>query len=165
MESTETGAIRSEIVAAAVRYDLLDSNDVAMRRLAETFAEGFKKYGADNWKKGFKASELWQHMRIHLVAFITGDSTEDNLAHACWNLMALMWVQEKKPELMDYPPSPEYLATLQVKQLNEEFIATPVFVRKDLLCGGMATSYAAPQPGENCRHCGRLPTFHVDLQG
>lgn len=99
-----TGAVRAAAHSEQVRYDLLLSNDVAMRRLAETFAEGFKKYGPDNWKRGFPVSELWAHAFIHLIKWIAGDKSEDHLAHACWNFMAIMWQEENKPELQDFPP-------------------------------------------------------------
>lgn len=99
-----TGAVRSTIHGPdGPRYDLMMSNNVAMRRIAETFGEGFKKYGADNWKKGFPTSEYYNHAMIHLSAWTAGDFSEDHLAHACWNLMAIMWQEENKPELQDYP--------------------------------------------------------------
>lgn len=106
----ESGAVRAEKYGDKVRYDLLLSNDVAMRRIAETYAEGYKKgYAHDNWKKGFPVSELFAHAFIHLMKWISGDKSEDHLAHACWNLMAIMWQEERKPEFQDYPP----IATLQ----------------------------------------------------
>ena len=110
-----TGAVRAAAHSEQVRYDLLLSNDVAMRRLAETFAEGFKKYGPDNWKRGFPVSELWAHAFIHLIKWINGDKSEDHLAHACWNFMAIMWQEENKPELQDFPQhmARQPIATLQ----------------------------------------------------
>lgn len=176
MESTETGAVRSEIVSAKVRFDLLDSNDTMMRRLAETFAEGFVKYGADNWKKGFKASEYYNHARIHLLQWIGGDTTEDHLAHAVWNLGAIMWTAEHKPELMDYPPSPQYLATLQPRTMGEapgarksateihHSIGRPIFQDTYLLCGGRAGHYRSTIERGSCENCNRPIEFHVDMK-
>lgn len=113
----DTGAVRDKRLGDRVRWDLLDSNDVALRRLAETFAEGYAKYGADNWKKGFPASELYNHAREHMLNWIGGDKSEDHLAHAVWNLMALMWQEEKKPDQMDYPLNP---ANLEAQRIAEE---------------------------------------------
>lgn len=98
-----TGAVRHKKLSDKYRFDLLDSNDEAMRRLAATFAEGFQKYGADNWKKGFPASDLYAHAREHMLLWIHGDATEDHLAHACWNLMAIMWMEKNRPEMIDFP--------------------------------------------------------------
>lgn len=113
----DTGAVRDKRLGDRVRWDLLDSNDVALRRLAETFAEGYKKYGADNWKKGFPASELYNHAREHMLLWIGGDKSEDHLAHAVWNLCAIMWQEEKLTDQMDYPLNP---ANLDAQRIAEE---------------------------------------------
>jgi len=116
MEQSETGAVRSQLEhkgthGHALRFDLLLDNSVGIRRLAETYGEGFAKYGAGNWKKGFKESVLLNHAMEHLVLYVSGDTTEDHLAHATWNLFTLMWMQEKKPELLDL--TAPNIATLQ----------------------------------------------------
>lgn len=104
MGMVDTGAKRSKLLASEVRFDLLDSNDSAMRRLAKVFAVGFKKYGPDNWKKGFPNSEYYAHAREHMLAWIKGKkSLEDDLAHAVWNLCAIMWNEEHLPEMCDFP--------------------------------------------------------------
>ncbi len=50
-----TGAVRSDDADDA-RYDLI--SPIGQRRLAETYAEGARKYGDYNWTKGMPASEL-----------------------------------------------------------------------------------------------------------
>jgi hypothetical protein len=104
---SSTGAVRSKLLAEELRFDLLDSNDSAMRRLAAVFALGFKKYGADNWKKGFPNSEYYAHAREHMLNYASTPKDcireEDDLAHACWNLMAMMWNEENLPEMCDFP--------------------------------------------------------------
>lgn len=72
----------------------------AIRRLAEVFAEGAEKYGVDNWKRGGPSfiADLPSHVIEHLIAYSEGDTTEDHLAHAMWNIMAMMYFQEKKWE-------------------------------------------------------------------
>ena len=110
MATVGTGAKRSKLLAEEVRFDLLDSNDSAMRRLAKVFALGFKKYGPDNWKKGFPNSEYYAHAREHMLKWIEaepwncGPLPEDDLAHAVWNLCAIMWNEEHLPEMCDFPP-------------------------------------------------------------
>lgn len=105
-EQHSTGAVRDTIYHRSergypLRFDLVLSNDVGFRRLAETFGEGFLKYGADNWKNGFEESILINHCLQHLTQHLAGDTTEDHLTHALWNLYTLLWMQEKRPDLMD----------------------------------------------------------------
>jgi hypothetical protein len=94
----DTGAVRSAD-ADAERYDLI--SPVGLRRLAETYAEGAKKYNDHNWLKGFPQSTVLNHALRHLRLYIQGDATEDHLAHAAWNLFAAMEFEETRPDLMD----------------------------------------------------------------
>lgn len=105
-ETASTGAVRETLYHKGpngfpLRPDLVMRNDVGFRRLAETYGEGFLKYGADNWMKGFPESVLVTHALEHISKHLAGDKSEDHIAHAIWNLYTLAWVQEKKPELMD----------------------------------------------------------------
>ncbi len=93
-----TGAVRSTD-ADGVRFDLI--SPIGLRRLAETYAEGAKKYGDNNWKKGFPASDLINHLIAHCYKFLAGDTSEDHLAHAAWGLFTIMHFQETQPELID----------------------------------------------------------------
>ena len=109
-ETASTGATRENLYPRTeggeqMRIDLLFTNEVALERLAKTYAEGCVKYGPTNWKKGFPESMLIAHALEHIRLHMAGDIKEDHLAHAAWNLNTLMWVQERKPELMDLNPS------------------------------------------------------------
>ena len=95
-----SGAVRSSD-AAGVRYDLI--SPVGLRRLAETYAEGARKYGDYNWLKGMPASDVLNHAMRHIELWRAGDAAEDHLAHAAWNLFALMHFEETRPELIDLP--------------------------------------------------------------
>jgi len=101
----ETGAVRSAFIAGEaakpVRYDLISA--IALRRVAETYAEGAIKYTANNWRRGIPASNLLNHALGHVVAFMAGDRSEDHMAHAAWNLFAVMEFEETRPELVDVP--------------------------------------------------------------
>lgn len=99
-----TGAVRSAD-AADVRYDLI--SPIGERRLAETYAEGARKYGDNNWLKGLPASDLMNHAKRHINLWLTGDASEDHLAHAAWNLVALMHFEETRPDLIDVPARPK----------------------------------------------------------
>lgn len=116
-ETSATGAVRETLYHKGpggfpLRYDLVFSNEVGLRRIAETFGEGFLKYGAHNWKQGFPESVLLNHAFEHLRKWMAGDRTEDHLSHAMWNIYTLMWVEEQMPELLDVTGIP-LLATLQ----------------------------------------------------
>lgn len=98
-----TGAIRCANTAAGAtaRYDLLPPTP--LRRWAEAFGEGAAKYGEDNWLKGFDARNLMNHLEAHIQMYKSGDHSEDHLAHAMWNLGALMHFEETRPDLMNLP--------------------------------------------------------------
>ncbi len=95
-----TGAVRSAD-ADNVRYDLI--TPVGLRRLAETCAEGARKYGDFNWQKGIPASQMLNHAIRHIYLWIEGDHTEDHLAHAAWNILGVCHFEESLPEMIDVP--------------------------------------------------------------
>lgn len=92
-----TGAVRSKD-ADDVRFDLI--TPIGIRRLAETYAEGAKKYGDNNWQKGIPAGECINHALKHINQWLSGDTSEDHLAHAAWNLFAVMHYEEKLPSML-----------------------------------------------------------------
>ena len=95
-----TGAVRGTD-AGDTRYDLI--TPIGLRRIAETYAEGAVKYSPRNWEKGIPASNLINHAMKHIEQWRAGDTSEDHLAHAVWNLMATMHFEEARPELIDFP--------------------------------------------------------------
>lgn len=96
-----TGAVRSSD-AESTRYDLI--SPIGLRRLAETYAEGAKKYSDHNWLKGFPSSCILNHLMKHVDQWRMGDKSEDHLAHAAWGLFALMHFEETRPDLISLPP-------------------------------------------------------------
>lgn len=100
-----SGAVRSATVAGETskpaRFDLV--SPIGMRRLAETYAEGAIKYSPNNWRRGIPASNLINHALAHIFAYATGDRSEDHMAHAAWNLFAVMDFEETRPDLIDVP--------------------------------------------------------------
>jgi hypothetical protein len=95
-----SGAVRSSD-AANVRFDLI--TPIGLRRLAETCAEGARKYGDHNWQKGIPASVMVNHAIRHIWLWIQGDDGDDHLAHAAWNLLAVCHFEEAMPEMIDVP--------------------------------------------------------------
>jgi hypothetical protein len=92
----ETGAVRSTD-AEVVRYDLI--TPVGLERLAKTYAEGARKYSDNNWLRGMPISDLLNHAIRHQYLYLSGDRSEDHLAHAAWGLFAAMHSEEKWPHL------------------------------------------------------------------
>lgn len=95
-----SGAVRGTDTGST-RYDLI--TPIGLRRLAETYAEGSQKYGDYNWLKGIPASNLLNHAMKHIEQWRGGDASEDHLAHAAWNLLAIMHFEESQPDLIDIP--------------------------------------------------------------
>jgi hypothetical protein len=100
IKSFSTGAIRSTD-ADGERWDLI--TPIGLRRVAATYAEGAARYGERGWEKGMPASDLINHALRHVYLYLAGDSSEDHLAHAVWNLLAVMHFEERQPELIDIP--------------------------------------------------------------
>lgn len=106
LERFKSGSMRQAL--NEVRYDLI--TPIGLKRLAHTYAVGAKKYNDRNWEKGQPFSVLLNHARDHINDFIAqqldlgdelGISKEDHLAHAVWNLMAIMHFQTTHPEMND----------------------------------------------------------------
>lgn len=95
-QTFSTGATRGTDCDDA-RYDLIPL--VGLRRLARTCAEGAIKHGIDNWLKGIPSENLMNHAVTHLCDYLDGDRSEDHIAHAVWNLFALMHNEERRADM------------------------------------------------------------------
>lgn len=91
-----TGAVRSAD-RVGERYDLI--SPIGLRRLAQTCDEGARKYSDFNWERGMSVSEMLNHASAHVYAYLSGDRSEDHLAHAAWNLFGAMHSEELWPHL------------------------------------------------------------------
>ena len=96
----ETGAVR-DIEEGKGRCDLLPA--VAILRLAKHFEMGAVKYGEHNWQKGIPIHSYIDSSVRHLMKYLDGQTDEDHLCAATWNLVAAMWTEEKMPEMQDIP--------------------------------------------------------------
>lgn len=90
-----TGAVR-DCQEGKGRMDLLPVR--ALIRLAKHFEAGAKKYGDSNWTLGIPANRYADSGMRHLLKWMKGDTDEDHLAAACWNLMCLMDTDERIKE-------------------------------------------------------------------
>lgn len=95
----QSGATRSSELKGLCYYLI---SPVALRRLAATCQEGSRKYSPFNCEKGFPIfgeEGLFDHAIKHLYAFAWGDTSEDHLGHALWNVCMMIHSQECWPEL------------------------------------------------------------------
>lgn len=86
-ESFATGAVR-DTSEGKPRFDLLPVT--ALRRIADHYAAGAKKYDAWNWAKGIVYSRCFESAMRHLSQWREGDRSEDHLAAVCFNVMCLL---------------------------------------------------------------------------
>lgn len=96
----ETGAVR-DMAEGKGRFDLLPM--CVLIRLAEHYENGCQKYGERNWEGGIPTSSFADSAMRHLVKYMDGQTDEDHLIAAIWNLCGLAWTEEKHPELQNIP--------------------------------------------------------------
>lgn len=95
-----TGAVR-DMHEGKGRCDLLPA--CVLLRLARHYENGARKYGDRNWQKGIPCHSFADSAMRHLLKYMDGQTDEDHLIAAIWNLCGLAWTEEKLPELMDIP--------------------------------------------------------------
>lgn len=99
-EEFGTGAVR-DIREGKGRYDLI--SPFALKRLAIVYEKGAQKYSIRNWEAGMPHTRYYDSATRHLLQWLMGDADEDHLAHAMWNVAAIMHMQETHPGLDDRP--------------------------------------------------------------
>lgn len=96
----ETGAVR-DMEEGKGRCDLLPA--CAVLRLSKHYENGVKKYGERNWEKGIPISSFIDSAMRHILKYLDGQTDEDHLVAASWNIMCAMWMEEKRPDMQDLP--------------------------------------------------------------
>lgn len=129
----DTGAVRSGD-CEETRYDLI--SPIGLERLAQTYAEGARKFGAFNWENGMPVTDLLNHAIAHIFKYLRGDRSEDHLAHAAWNLLGAIHSVEMWPHLNDgmlrgegctCPPNAVVAKTKEELELHIEQIGKGVY--------------------------------------
>jgi hypothetical protein len=64
---------------------------------------GAEHYGYRNWEAGIPISCFMDSGLRHLFNYLDGQTDEDHLVAAAWNIICAMWTEEKHPELQDIP--------------------------------------------------------------
>lgn len=95
-----SGAVR-DMHEGKGRCDLLPM--CVMLRLARHYEAGAIKYSDRNWEKGIPAHSFADSALRHMFKYMDGQTDEDHLIAAIWNLCGLAWTEEKHPDLMDIP--------------------------------------------------------------
>lgn len=88
----ETGSVR-DTAEGKGRYDLI--TPIGLRRLAQHYENGAKKYGDRNWELGQPLSRYIDSALRHLYRYLEGDRSEDHMAAVAWNALAYIHTEEK----------------------------------------------------------------------
>lgn len=97
-EQHDSGAVRN-VRKGKGRFDLI--SPVGLKRLAVVYEKGCELYSERNWEKGMPVSRFLDSAARHINDYLAGESTEDHLAQAAWNLFAAMHFEELRPDLQD----------------------------------------------------------------
>jgi hypothetical protein len=73
------------------RYDLIPPGP--LRRIAEVYRRGAEKYGEHNWEQGMLTSRMMASLLRHIESYRLGDTTEDHLGHAAFNILGMMFFE------------------------------------------------------------------------
>jgi hypothetical protein len=90
--------------AGKLRFDLIPPE--WEKALAEVMTAGAKKYADRNWEKGLSFSRRYGSARRHMNAYWSGEDFDKetglpHLAHAAWNMLALLTFKRTHPEFDD----------------------------------------------------------------
>ena len=117
-ERTEfsTGAVR-DMKRGVGRMDLLPWYGIM--EVSKHCEEGAEKYGEHNVDKGIPLHSLCDSAARHLAKFIAGETDEDHLRAAAWNLLWALNQRKTHPELDDLYSHKETVE--KVRNLVDEF--------------------------------------------
>lgn len=102
----EGGGIREDPVGKGM-YQYMSM--VGLKRLGLRYEYGHRKYGAsDNYKAGLPTDKCWNSAFRHLIAYMSGDNSEDHLAACAWNCFAIMEIETNKPEFQTIESRKQY---------------------------------------------------------
>lgn len=91
MQHFSTGAVR-DVQDNKPRPDLV--SPFFILRLGEHLRKGAEHYGEHNWEKGIPNSRCFASLMRHLNQWASGETNEDHLAAAAFNLMAIIHNEE-----------------------------------------------------------------------
>lgn len=154
----ETGAVR-DMQEGKGRLDLLPW--CAIMRVARHFEAGAVKYGDRNWERGIPLSSFMDSAARHIAKYMDGQTDEDHLVAAAWNLLCALWTEEKRPDLINIPTRPEYAGGAQYGLENEDEMITETETNPALYAG----MYAAEKKEPKLQEADPLPGTKPNPEG
>jgi hypothetical protein len=111
-QAFETGSKR-DTRSGKGRYDLI--SPIFMARLARHMENGAVKYGDRNWELGQPLMRYYDSASRHLWRFLAGDTDEDHLTAAAWNIHCMIHTEQLiatgvYPKELDDRPKPVTMA-------------------------------------------------------
>lgn len=88
---TSTGAVRDRAQGKG-RFELI--SPIAMKRLAQHYENGARKYSSRNWEKGMPLSWFIDSAIRHLYSYLAGDRSEDHIISAAWNAFGFVHIEQ-----------------------------------------------------------------------
>ena len=86
-----TGSVR-DTQEGKGRFDLVST--IALRRLAQHYENGARKYAARNWEKGQPLGRYIDSAFRHLISVLEGKTDEDHASAVSWNMFAYIHTLE-----------------------------------------------------------------------
>lgn len=148
-EEFQTGMVR-DTEDGKGRFDLIPY--YPLKRLAQLYERGAKKYGDNNWRKGGPLSRTLSSLRRHAM-MINEDFVEDHLAAVVFNAFALMETEEgirtgRLPEELD-----DLRWTTEKAKAASPPPSPPVFLSSEKTGWEEAYESAQKVTGKGCPQC------------
>lgn len=93
-----TGAVRDMSEGKGSMYAMPPA---AIIRLSKHYEAGAKKYTMHNYMKGIPVSSFMDSALRHIFKYLDGQSDEDHLAAAAFNILGAMQMEERNPDMVD----------------------------------------------------------------
>ena len=90
-ETFPSGAVR-DTTEGKIRWDLLPIE--ALKRVAQHYTTGAKKYEANNWKKGISTKRFVESAFRHWAEYLLGETDEDHLSAVVFNVLGVIYNEE-----------------------------------------------------------------------
>lgn len=123
-----TGAVR-DMKDGKGRFDLLPWYGIM--EVSKHCEEGAKKYGEHNVDRGIPLHSLMDSASRHLAKFIAGESDEDHLRAAAWNILWALNQRTTHPELNDmYWAKKDVPKNVKAKETEYAYSSEEVKIKK-----------------------------------
>lgn len=68
----------------------------ALKRVAQHYTNGAKKYSANNWRQGIPTERFFSSALRHLIQWRLGERDEDHLSAVVFNILGIIYNEETK---------------------------------------------------------------------